>query len=411
MKILLILLATMTFTVKSWNSVEADGQWPYDFDVTYSTTSHQKGDVRQGDTATLAVKHLEGIDIERVEVYIKSNKSAGAGTFTVTADGRTVTTKSGTYKDWFGAYNNSEFQPLSLLTEPVSGVDELVVTTEGTENSLHIEKYVITWKAAEPRTVTLMHSYRLYTTLTETSGNQGVLLPALSDTANWHFLGWTKTELWESYQCPSYYPARTTFYPKEDCTLWALYVYRLESSPIYMTEVESGEYMYVNRDMEKALSGVPSGGVMNYEEVSAENENLYYDINFTAPDTAYITHALTGTPIGYDGTQLAANASPWLVYHDGEETLFYIHANNKPYVLWLDWFSGNAFLFQASPGASPMSLMAPPSAWGMPSYTCHPETQDIDSVSVQKDDLERVLMQFGPYELILQGDKKYIRLK
>ena len=97
MNLLLVLLSVMTITVETKSSVSMDGEWPYDIDVSYSN-SYQKGDVRSGDVAELRLSHMEGVVVEKVEVYVKSNKNGGGGTFTLTADGEPISTVSGTFK-------------------------------------------------------------------------------------------------------------------------------------------------------------------------------------------------------------------------------------------------------------------------------------------------------------------------
>lgn len=411
MKLLLILLSVMTLTIKDKRSVTADGTWPYDFEVSYYNTGN-KGSVTAKDTATLTLSHLDGIAIEKVEVYVRSNKDAGSGMFTVTANGEVVTTKSGTYKEWFGAYNNTDFQALSLLEKPIGSVDALVIQLTGLVNSIHIEKYVITWGAQTPKTVTFMQSYRVYTTLTEESANKGVRLPQLPDTAHWHFVGWTLTQVWEVTEQPEVYLANAIFHPKEDCTLWALYGSFPETAPTCMTEIESGAYMYVNRDLNIVLADVPDGGTMAYAPLDASNDQLYYYVDFVSPDTAYIAHAFSLTPIGYVGNELTVGASPWLVYHEGEETLFYMIYENKPYILWLNiWHSHEYFyagLLQAEPGPSPMALMTAPMSCGQPTYTCHPDTEDVEQVSAPS---RTYSVPFGPFELIINNGKKELRIR
>ena len=133
----------MTFTVKDKNSVTADGQWPYDMDAAFTNSSSQgKGNVGKGDVATLTVTGLGGLIVEKVDVYVNSNKTAGAGTFTVSVNEKTVATKSGTFKDWTGAYDSSTYHAIRVLNQACSNVETISITLTGTTNSLHIEKYI-----------------------------------------------------------------------------------------------------------------------------------------------------------------------------------------------------------------------------------------------------------------------------
>lgn len=378
MNLLLILLGVMSFTVQTKSTVNADGVWPYDMDATY-TCSYQKGDVREGDTAVLTVTGLGGISIEQVEVYLKSNQSGGAGSFTVSADGAIIATKSGTFKEWFGAWDNNEYHALPLLDQTQDGVSTLLIRLDGTANSLHIEKYVITWAPKPARTVTLMRGNEVYATRTEEHGMSGVVLPELADTAEWRFIGWSEREFYQISTLPeTLYYAGSTYYPEADCTLWGVFGYRNSATEGPVTTLQSGVYLYVNSENNYALAGVPDNGIMWPAAYDGLDDNQYYQMDFTdSLDTVYLTHQKTGTPIGYSGIKLAAKRSPWLVYHEGEETILYMTTGGKNYVLWLNVYDAKTYdyytgLLQANPANSPLVLRLP-STQEEPAYTCHPE--------------------------------------
>ena len=365
MKLLLVLMAVMSFTVESKTTVSADGLWPYDMSATYAN-SYNKGQVRANDVATLTVSGLDGITIDAIEVSVKSN---------------------------------------------------------GSESSLYIDRYTITWSQSQVQTpaytVTLMNGSSVYTTLTEQARGKGVILPAMPDLEEWQFIGWSSREFWET---PDFvyalYPANERFYPSANGTLWA--VYRSQQEPVVqiVKELTDGEYLYVNRTADIALTGVPEDGIMDFDEMSLLDNRQYYSISFAGADTAYITHTLTGTPIGYSGTQMAATASPWLVKHEGEETLFYMLHEGKTYVLWLNIiYNDREGIFYAglmkgnASGGSPMVLVEVPSEGIEPIVTCHPgETQGIDEVPTEETKGEFIIP-FGPYDLIIKDGKKYLRIR
>ena len=293
MKLLLVLMAVMSFTVESKTTVSADGLWPYDMSATYAN-SYNKGQVRANDVATLTVSGLDGITIDAIEVSVKSNKSSGAGTFTVSADGQQIAMKTGSLKDWFGAFDNTFYHVLSLLSTPRNNVSELVITLTGSESSLYIDRYTITWSQSQVQTpaytVTLMNGSSVYTTLTEQARGKGVILPAMPDLEEWQFIGWSSREFWET---PDFvyalYPANERFYPSANGTLWA--VYRSQQEPVVqiVKELTDGEYLYVNRTADIALTGVPEDGIMDFDEMSLLDNRQYYSISFAGADTAYIT--------------------------------------------------------------------------------------------------------------------------
>ena len=264
-------------------------------------------------------------------------------------------------------------------------------------------------------TVTLMNGTYTYTTLTEEYSGKGVVLPELSDTADWHFIGWTDTQFHTVYQKPDIIAAGT-YHPKQDITLWAVYQYRPADPDEYMSDVKTGDYLYVNRETNIALKGEPDkDGRMGYTKTNKYDERLVYHIDFVAPDTAYITYKESNTPIGYSSKKMAAKASPWLVYHSGEETLFYANIENKTYVLWLNILDSQdagtyAGLMQAKPSASPMSLMVAKER-PMEAYTCYPESElGIDAVQNDAPAGEYILP-LGNFRLRIRSGHKYLQIE
>lgn len=417
MNLLLILLSVMTFTVQTKNTVTMDGTWPYSITVDYDNNSSQgKGNVGQNDVACLTLGELGGITVEQIEIYMRSNKTAGAGNIEVHMDaGYPIATKSGTFRDWTGSYDDQNYHAISLLSQSVSNIHNLTIQVVGTTSSLHIEKYVITYGNAPARTVKLMDGDAVYSSLKETTGGQGVMLPSLANKDNWKFVGWSDTEFESLSVLPDLYAANNRFYPDENCTLWAVYKYVTNEERVYVTDLQSGDYLYVNRTSDLALAGVPEEGIMDRGTCNLRDADQYYHIEFTPSlDTAYITHTITNTPIGYSGTSMACNPSPWLVYHESDQTLFYAVINGKTYLLWLNIMdSGNqgtyAGLIQATPGASPMGLVAVPQGADTPYYTCHPE-HGMDIVAPNAEGAEYTIY-FGIYELHIINGQKQLRLR
>ena len=180
---------------------------------------------------------------------------------------------------------------------------------------------------------------------------------------------------------------------------------------VYESEIASGTYMYVNRSetANLALTGVPADGKMQSATPDVYDANQHYEIELVGADTAYITHVPTGTPI-------AAKASPWRIYHEGDQTLFWTTIKGKNYVLWLNIQENGgsketyAGLFQTNPGSSPMGLMTTMMPTEIYAFTCHPEAMvGIDELESEVGN-ERVI-QFGIYELHIRNGKKYIILK
>ena len=405
----ILLSFVMTFTVETKSSVKADGTFPsYDFDASYACT-YQKGSVRTGDTATLNLYDLGGIQIDSIVLYLKSNKTAGSGIIRVQADGNQAAERNGSYKDWFGAYS-TDYQPLTVLRDYPRSVKNLTIQVVGTVNSLHIEKYVITYQAAPAHSVSLMVGNELYNELTEERGGTGVLLPSLPDRDSLQFAGWSETEFGMVTELPSIHYPGERFYPTADVPLWSVWQYGEPIDMALVTELETGQYLYVNSQADLALKGIPQDGRMNIDVIDPSAPEQIYQITFLSPDTATIQHVQTGTFIGWQGKNMVAKESRWLVYHEGQETLFYTIISNETYVLWLNIMDsyGDVYagLFKATPGHSPLGLRKPRSTDSEAWFTCHPE-DPMDTEEVRFDGRERVV-RIGIYELHIVDGKKYL---
>ena len=413
---LTIILSILTLTVDSKNTVVATGDIPPSVQASYNC-SFQKGTVRQGDEAVLELSYLAGMTISQVDVYIRSNQSGGAGTWSVNIDGQTVAMKSGSFDQWFGAYDNTRYHPLSLLSKNYQGVQEMTVRLQGSVNSLYIEKYVIAYTPAPAHSVTLMRGNEVYQTLTETTGGVGVFLPALDDYNGWRFIGWSETEFRQTATLPALIAPNTQCFLLTDVTLWAVYESIVPEDSIYVSDLTDGEYLYTNTQSQMALSGVPDkNGQMIPEFMDRTALNQLYTFAFNAAkDTAYITHTATGTPIGYDTSRkLVTTASPWRVYHEGNETILYATIANKNYVLWLDKRDGygenvQTVLLPADPQSSMLKLVFPATE-NEQVYTCHPES-GMAFERVQETQKNEYVLPFGCYDLIIRNGEKELRMR
>lgn len=419
MKLLLIILSSMmTWTVESKSLVSGSGTFPsYDMTIDYSCT-YQKGDVRAGDEAVLRLGDMGNISVEYIDVYVKSNRDAGEGVFTVSSNGHLLATKDGTFEDWTGAYDNSAYHPVRVLENCAQSTSDLTVSLVGLANSLHIEKYVISYTTTPQKQVTLMAGSQVYQTLTETIGGAGVVLPELMLYAfdGWRFIGWSEQLFGAQTDRPEVYLPRTVYKPLSDMTLWAVFVRQEPDTTVYVRELASGDYLYVNSETGKALWGVPADGRMAAWTIDTGDDAMVYTVQMESDSTATLTHRQSGTPIGFSGTRMTDIASVWNIYHDGEQTLFYTLIGGKTYVLWLNIMSGDSYyagLLKAPLGPSPMRLQLPRSKPENPLYTCDPNgTMGVENVKDKGRAVpgERVLMRFGTYEMVVKDGKKELRM-
>lgn len=415
MNLLLVLLSIMTFTVENKNTVSVDGDdvLPYNMEVEYDC-SYQKGQVRAGDVATLTLGELGGIVVEKIEVSVRSNKEAGAGTFTVLANGKKVSTKSGTLMNWIGKYDNVNYHAISLLTSSVPNVQNLTIQLTGTTSSLFIEKYVITYGPAPSHTVTLMNGDEVFTTIKEEASGQGILLPTLASLEHWQFRGWTKTKYEQDVaDVSTLYPSGTKYYPTSDMTLWAVYEYQAEPH-VYETELVSGEYLYINTYDQRAMAGTPYNGKMDVALADIENPNQLYTVTFnTQRDSATIAYTATNIHIGFSGTKLAVKQSKWTVFHEGEKTAFYTTISGKTYMLYPGYDSGNGEytgLIQVSDiTQAPTALRSTTPVTVETRYSCFPER--LEPIENTEAETHEVVVPFGIYELHIQNGHKRLKIR
>lgn len=313
----------MTFTVQSKNSVSAEGTFPYDMGIAYSCT-YQKGQVRAGDTAVLALSNMGAMDVAKIEVVMKSNKNAGAGTFYVDMNGQRIAQKG-------IAGLTNENVTVDLMIPAQDDVNSLELMLVGSENSLYIHQYIIHYSEATQYTVTLMRGEEQVGMQTGAT----VDLPSMPEEGEWRFVGWTDEPFYERHEYVSDLIAPGTYQPTENITLWAVYEHITQTEQLIATDLQDGSYLYVNRTSGMAMSGSVWGGKADSEPMDLNNTNQIYEVKFDAEGKATIRLLYVyGTEyIGFSENQLANEPSKWDVYHEGEKTAFYTTYNNKTYVL------------------------------------------------------------------------------
>ena len=245
-------------------------------------------------------------------------------------------------------------------------------------------------------------------------------MPILDNMDHWGFLGWSEVEFGPTDEWPTCLRGGTLYKPTADATLWAVYQYQeMTGEKPCTTELVSGVYRYVNRELHLALKGVPVDGRMASAPIDAYDDNQHYYVNFIDETQATITHEPTGKPIGYSTitAKMAETASIWKVYHDGEETLFYATIQGKNYILWLNIYDATerityAGLLEANPMTSPMGLQDTFMPEELFILTCHPEwALGVDEVTDKAEGHSERVVQIGIYELHIKNGKKQIILR
>lgn len=427
MKLLLILLsAMMTWTVKTKSSVElAEGSIvPYDIGVSYYNT-YQASQVRANDTATLRLSGMENLRLESIQIYIHSNKTGGAGIITMTAEGEQIYRKSGTYQEWFGGYDNTNYKPIGWTGTKQLVDGTLVIEVAGTANSLYIEKYAITYSqpAATAYNVTLMTEGEVQV-LTESAPESGVVLPNRPEQNGLYFAGWALEEVDKTSNQPFMLSPGALYQPKKDITFWAVWSNVQEPTWEKHPTPESGYYTMDLFGL--TLTGTVSNGVIpmvdNSEMVYA-NDLYYIDFN-TTDATCTIRNYAAEENTGYigfnsNGTSLMAAESAWQYRILPDSTWYFIakEVGTKTWMLFQrDWYFSEASLkdftgaSEATSGGWELYKLPDPDESRY--WTSHPS---VDAVEVTSEWVNgskgEWIIPFGIYDLIIKDGKKYLRLK
>lgn len=406
MKLLLILLnLIMSFTVTSKDSVSGDGTFPYDMDVNYSNT-YKKGQVRNGDTAVIVLGHLEGINVAKIEVEMKGNKTSGKGTFFVKENGQQVAQKN-------IANLSDEMVTVDLMVPAKDDVDAMEIMLVGTENSLYINKYIITYDMNAPNEVTLMKGNEEVKVLTGLT----VELPSLEDEGEWHFIGWTTTPFYVQTEPLRDLIAAGTYQPEEDMTLWAVYRHQATWEQLAVTDLQDGIYIYANSISGRAMRGSVWDGKTQAAEVNMNDELQWYEMLFDEQGFATIRllYIYGYEYIGFEGTKLVRAASKWNVYHEGHKTAFYTIVNSKTYILWPDNFyeqdgTYGAKLIQTNDlSVTPTVLQQQEQTITM---TCYPEIGfGMETIPDERLEIsEEWYIPLGNYRLVIKDGKKQLEV-
>lgn len=406
MKLLLIILnIIMSFTVTSKSTVSGEGTFPYDMEVTYSNT-YNKGQVRNGDTAVIALSHLEGINVAKIEVEMKGNKTSGKGTFFVKENGQLVAQKN-------IANLSDEMVTVDLMVPAKDDVDAMEIMLVGTENSLYINKYIITYDMNAPNEVTLMKGNEEVNVL---SGST-VELPSLEDEGEWHFIGWTTTPFYVQTEPLRDLIAAGTYQPEEDMTLWAVYRHQATWEQLAVTDLQDGIYIYANSISGRAMRESVWDGKTQAAAVNMNDELQWYEVQFDEQGLATIRllYIYGYEYIGFEGTKLVSAASKWNVYHEGQKTAFYTIVNSKTYILWPDNFyeqdgTYGAKLMPANDlSVTPTVLLQQEQTITM---TCYPEIGfGMETIPDERLEISgEWYIPLGNYRLVIKDGKKQLKV-
>lgn len=340
---LLLSILSATFTVSDKNRVSPSGNLPEGGDFVYArtTTTGSKGQMTAGNSTTLCLKGWDGCTIQSVTLSMRSNSSSGAGRLFMTIGGKLVwriRTAPFSDDDWNGGFSSAFVNISRNIRRRVGTNEEVKIHIKATENSLYIASYTIRYTPPVPK------SYRVCFVsgvgdnppdIEESAPHSGVILPLLPDTARWHFVGWSETEVSEGTSCPTLFAAHSLYFPRSHCTLYAVYL-DAETASEQVSQPESGCYSLVHNSpywgaralCSDILSVLKDNEIMYHVietlpvtmDTLSSNDlilcsdispNMLYRLDFLSDSTLTITHDATNTPVGHKGEDLYAALSVW----------------------------------------------------------------------------------------------------
>lgn len=437
---------TTTFTVASRQAVETDGDVPDGSQAAYSCTAStgQKGQMTAGNATTLRLTGWEGCCIQSVTLNMHSNKSAGAGSMQMRIGSDVVwqiADADFAHTSWNGEFSNSWVDISAPIYRTVTVGEAIEIHIEASKNSLFINSYTITYEIADsqPHTVSFVTGItgRTLPSLTEKEAGAGILLPTLPDSAVWHFAGWSEYEVAEDEESATWQQAGKRYYPKSDCTLWA--VYSDSEGLLPVTDYQSGDYIITSRFWSAAMVGdvcLPADYQVRHKVVetrpidillneegqyllqSTAKADMLYSVTLLSDSLLTIHNTLTGNPIGFRTSQLETVESQWhyriledrslLVYHEQKGRAFMltfgygVGATCDSLVAYVQGFD------LSTATADGLWLFAPSEAvfttWPFGKITALPTVPARNTYDEQ-------VMPFGIYEIRVHNGKKVLHLR
>lgn len=312
----------------------ASGDVPAGATAAYVCT-YQKGTISAGNTATLTLTGWQNVDVSKVVLYMKSNKTSGAGSLSMKADDVVVWSipNAGFNSSaWASGYRTDYVPVTHTFRTPVSGT-VLSIEVKATESSLYISHYEIEYTRHTPVPHTVTYETGIDTEhflpVTESAAGEGIILPDIAwQEEDWYFLGWTTSPVIEETKCPPYEQAGTRLFPKEDMTLYALYTNQLNHRWTAATELQSGRYLIAAPSVYSILHGDAVGGCISltpghvtlatvanepayvYTIADWETDEVYY-LEILADSMLTIRNELSGNYVGIRQNTITSVRCEW----------------------------------------------------------------------------------------------------
>ncbi len=350
----------MTFTITSKTTVGEAGDVPIGVQASYyqTGTTGQKGQMTAGNSTTFILSGLQNLQINRIDISMRSNKAAGAGSLNMTINDQTLwgIGDAPFYSDtWNGAYT-TEYVNISyvpILPLEILKKSELMIQIAASENSLYVQSYTIYYTPLAPRAATVhFHTGtdEEIASITETAPNSGITLPDCPDAdSTWRFVAWIEepvTSTQNTALLPTRYEPQTKYYPNGETTLYALYADKELEEQLWTqdTTFESGEYIIYDSIFQVIPCGVvgeTKSGKINVVQMTlgtdTQGRHIFPQNNYIA-DAIYalyfvndslltIQHLLSQTYVGAPkniGDGLRKEETQWrYMINDHRELIIY----------------------------------------------------------------------------------------
>ena len=139
----------VTYTVTSTSAVSVSGDIPEGSSATYNSTYSSKCQLTKGNSMTLTLKGYQGCKIVGITLSMKSNKSAGAGYYSMKVGNTTlseITSSSFNNKKWNGSYTTEYTNIVPTMSNAdytIKDNESVVITINATTNSLYCQSFTI----------------------------------------------------------------------------------------------------------------------------------------------------------------------------------------------------------------------------------------------------------------------------
>lgn len=432
-----LLALVATFVVETNKKISTSGVLPEGATAEYVCTG-KKGQMTEGQQATLTLQGWQNTDIEGVRLSMRSNKASGAGALQMSIDGQEVWTISDSgFDQWCGEYTTEYTAIVHTFSSAVkSAKGDISIRIEASTNSLYIEKYEIIYQksAARAYSIDLQTENGTYSRLTESQAGSGIILPTLPDEDGWRFVGWTEKAVEKTTTRPAVYAPGSTYYPRTDLVLWAVYSDDFEEvEMLQRTDCQSGFYAIAFPILNAAYSGEPdnSTGLLPatdillsttdsiwYERRFEITPEMVYYIDFAADSTATITHVSSAKSVGCKNKKLYDTPTKWQYRLLPDQTVaFFLRESSNSELVRALWVSveENKDFYGKLLSAYERTLCTQALLYEAPDneriiyYTSYPLHSDIRYIEAQEQPTQTI--QIGIYKLQIVHGKKTINLR